>query len=126
MTDQTAAGQRPDERPAAGHGTLHRGLIGLGRTGSVGNDGSGEIFLAFSTAQRIPREAHDGILPIEVMVEGQFRTHGSPFDLIFDAVAEASEEAALNALCQADTVQGRDGNRLAGFPIEEALRLLGS
>ena len=26
MTDQTAAGQRPDERPAAGHGTLHRGL----------------------------------------------------------------------------------------------------
>jgi D-aminopeptidase len=98
--------------------------IGLGRTGSVGNDGSGEIFLAFSTAQRIPREAPDGILPIEVMVEGQFWTHGSPFDLVFDAVAEASEESALNALCQADTVEGRNGNRLAGFPTEHALRLL--
>lgn len=98
--------------------------IGLGRTGSVGNDGSGEIFLAFSTAQRVPREATDGIIAIEVMVEGQFWTHGSPFDLLFDAVAEASEEAALNALCQADTVEGRDGNRLAGFPIEHALRIM--
>ena len=98
--------------------------IGLGRTGSVGNDGSGEIFLAFSTAHRIPREATDGIIPIEVMVEGQFWTHGSPFDLIFDAVAEASEEAALNALCQADTVSGRDGNRLTGFPIDKALDLM--
>jgi D-aminopeptidase len=98
--------------------------IGLGRTGSVGNDGSGEIFLAFSTAQRIPREATEGVIPIDVMVEGQFWTHGSPFDLIFDAVAEASEEAALNALCQADTVEGRDGNRLSGFPVERALDLM--
>jgi D-aminopeptidase len=98
--------------------------IGLGRTGSVGNDGSGEIFLAFSTAHRIPRETTDGVIPIEVMVEGQFWTHGSPFDLIFDAVAEASEEAALNALCQADTVSGRDGNRLTGFPIDKALDLM--
>jgi D-aminopeptidase len=98
--------------------------IGLGRTGSVGNDGSGEIFMAFSTAHRIPREAPDGIIPIEVMIEGQFWTHGSPFDLVFDAVAEASEEAALNALCQADTVDGRDGHRLWGFPIEEALTVL--
>jgi D-aminopeptidase len=59
-----------------------------------------------------------------VLVEGQFWTQGSPFDLIFDAVAEASEEAALNALCQADTVQGRDGHVLSGFPIEQALTLM--
>jgi D-aminopeptidase len=98
--------------------------IGLGRTGSVGNDGSGEIFMAFSTAHRIPREAPDGIMPIDVMVEGQFWTHGSPFDVVFDAVAEAAEEAALNALCQADTVDGRDGHRLWGFPIEEALDVM--
>ena len=39
--------------------------IGLGRTGSVGNDGSGEIFLAFSTAHTIPREAPGGTLPIK-------------------------------------------------------------
>jgi D-aminopeptidase len=98
--------------------------IGLGRTGSVGNDGSGEIFLAFSTAHRIPRDAPGGTVSVEVMVEGQFWTHGSPFDLVFDAVAEAAEEAALNALCQADTVDGRDGNRLWGFPTRRALELM--
>lgn len=100
--------------------------IGLGRTGSVGNDGSGEIFLAFSTAHRIPREAPGGILGIEVLVEGQFWRQGSPFDLIFEAVAEACGEAALNALCQADTVAGRDGHMLSGFPIDRALELLSS
>jgi D-aminopeptidase len=98
--------------------------IGLGRTGSVGNDGSGEIFLAFSTANRIPREAPEGTTSVEVAVEGQFWTHGSPLDEVFDAVAEAAEEAALNALCQADTVVGRDGHRLHGFPVDEALALL--
>jgi D-aminopeptidase len=98
--------------------------IGLGRTGSVGNDGSGEIFLAFSTANRIPREAPDGTMSVEVAVEGQFWTHGSPLDDVFDAVAEAAEEAALNALCRADTVEGRNGHRLHGFPVEEALGLL--
>jgi D-aminopeptidase len=98
--------------------------IGLGRTGSVGNDGSGEIFLAFSTAHKIPREAPEGTVSIDVMVEGQFWTHGSPFDAVFDAVAEAAEEAALNALCQAATVSGRDGNVLTEFPTERALRLL--
>jgi D-aminopeptidase len=98
--------------------------IGLGLTGSVGNDGSGEVFLAFSTAHRIPRDAGSGHLTIEVAVEGQFWTHGSPFDDIFGAVVEASEEAVINALCTADTVQGRLGHRLVGFPVADALALL--
>ena len=59
--------------------------------------------------------------PINVLVEGQFWTEGSPFDQIFDAVAEATEEAALNALVAADTVEGRDGNILYGFPIDRGL-----
>jgi D-aminopeptidase len=98
--------------------------VGLARTGSVGNDGSGEIFLAFSTANRLPRTTPRAAYPVEVIVEGQFWTQGSPFDLLFEAVAEASEEAALNALMQADTVVGRDGHVLYGFPIARALELL--
>jgi D-aminopeptidase len=98
--------------------------VGLARTGSVGNDGSGEIFLAFSTANRIPRSTPRAAHPIEVLVEGQFWTQGSPFDVLFVAVAEATEEAALNALFQADTVVGRSGNTLYGFPIERGLELL--
>src|SRR5205823_12625223 len=95
--------------------------IGLGRTGSVGNDGSGEIFIAFSTANRIPRSTPRAAHPINVLVEGQFWTEGSPFDQIFDAVAEATEEAALNALVAADTIEGRDGNTLYGFPVDRGL-----
>jgi D-aminopeptidase len=58
------------------------------------------------------------------MIEGQFWTQGSPFDTIFEAVAEATEEAALNALFQADSVVGRDGNVLHGAPVERILELL--
>jgi len=95
--------------------------IGLGRTGSVGNDGSGEIFIAFSTANRIPRSTPRAAHPINVLVEGQFWTEGSPFDQVFDAVAEAAEEAALNALCQSVTVEGRDGQILYAIPIDRAV-----
>jgi D-aminopeptidase len=98
--------------------------VGLARTGSVGNDGSGEIFMAFSTANRIPRTSERAAFPIQVLVEGQFWTEGSPFDAIFDAVAEATEEAALNALFQADTVEGRGGNILYGLPIDRTLALI--
>jgi D-aminopeptidase len=64
-------------------------------------------------------------MQVEALVEGQLWTHGSPLDDVFDAVAEAAEEAALNALCVADTVVGRDGNTLHGAPVGEVLSLLG-
>jgi D-aminopeptidase len=99
--------------------------VGLGRLGSAGNDGSGEIFLAFSTATRVPRSVQGATMQVEALVEGQLWTHGSPLDDVFDAVAEAAEEAALNALCVADTVVGRDGNTLHGAPVGEVLSLLG-
>jgi D-aminopeptidase len=98
--------------------------IGLGRVGSVGNDGSGEIFLAFSTAHRVPREVPGATMPVQALVEGQLWTRGSPLDDVFDAVAEAAEEAALNALFVADTTEGRDGHRLWGLPVDDVLPLL--
>ncbi len=98
--------------------------VGLARTGSVGNDGSGEIFIAFSTANRIPRETPRLGHPVEVVAEGQFWTQGSPMDRLFEAVAEATEEAALNALFQATTTVGRDGNVLHALPIGRTLHIL--
>ena len=67
------------------------------------------------------QETVELVNPRASLVEGQFWTEGSPFDLIFDAVAEAAEEAALNALVAADTVEGRDGNTLYGFPVDRGL-----
>jgi D-aminopeptidase len=98
--------------------------LGLARTGSVGNDGSGEIFVAFSTATRVPRTAERGRISIEVLVEGQFWREGSPLDLVFEAVAEATEEAALNALWAAETTHGRDGHVLHALPVDRVLALL--
>lgn len=100
--------------------------VGLARTGSVGNDGSGEIFIAFSTANRIPRETARLGHPVEVLAEGQFWTQGSPIDRLFEAVADATEEAALNALFAATTVRGRDGHVLHSLPIARTLDLLRS
>jgi D-aminopeptidase len=56
-----------------------------------------------------------------VLVEGQFWTEGSPFNLIFDAVVEAAEEAAFNAMVAANTVEGREGNTLYGFPVDRGI-----
>ncbi len=95
--------------------------LGLVRTGSVGNDGSGELFIAFSTAARIPRETKTPHA-VEHIVDGQFWTLGSPIDHLFDAVVEASHEAVMNALVGARTVTGRDGHQLEAFPMEKYLR----
>ena len=100
--------------------------VGLARTGSVGNDGSGEIFIAFSTANRIPRETPRLGHPLEVIAEGQFWTQGSPMDRLFEAVADATEEAALNALFTATTTAGRDGHVLHALPIGRTLDVLRS
>lgn len=97
--------------------------LGLVRTGSVGNDGSGELFIAFSTAQTVPRESSRPLVA-EHLVDGQFWTLGAPIDLLFDATVEASEEAVLNALVQATTTKGRDGHCLHAFPIDRGLSLL--
>ena len=97
---------------------------GLARTGSCGNDGSGEIALAFSTANRIPREGGVPIDPVRLLRGGQFWTAGAPLDLVFEAVADATEEAALNALFTATTMDGRDDHVLHAIPLEQTLDFL--
>jgi D-aminopeptidase len=101
-----------------------RADAGLARTGSCGNDGSGEIALAFSTANRIPREGGSPIDDVRLLRGGQFWTAGAPLDLVFEAVADATEEASLNALFSAETMAGRDGHVLHAIPLERTLEFL--
>lgn len=78
-----------------------RVTIGLGRTGSVSGDSSGDIFLAFSTANA---EAHDhsgGLARLKYVPNARL-------DGLFVAVVEAVEEAIVNALVAAETMIGRD------------------
>ena len=101
-----------------------RGGMGLVRCGSVGANGSGELVLAFSTAQRIPRSSPDGTVSVRALLDGGFWRQPSYFDPIFTAAIEAVEEAVANALFQAETTTGRDGNVLHALPVDRALEIL--
>jgi D-aminopeptidase len=94
-----------------------RAGMGLARTGSTAGHGSGEIFLAFSTGTRIPRDSGHPLRQLEV-IDDEF------LDPFFGAVVEATEEAVIDALFRADTVVGRDGHVARGLPIERTLALL--
>jgi D-aminopeptidase len=93
-----------------------RAGLGLARAGSTGGHGSGEIFVAISTAVRWRRG--DGPLVSTTHL------HDGYLDPFLAAVVEATEEAVVDSLFVADTVVGRDGHRLAGLPVERALAML--
>ncbi len=93
-----------------------RAGLGLARAGSTGGHGSGEIFLAISTAVRSRRG--DGPLVSTTHL------HDGSIDPFLAAVVEATEEAVIDSLFVADSVIGRDGHRLAGLPVERTLAML--
>jgi D-aminopeptidase len=100
----------------------HRAGLGLARTGSAAGDGSGEIFLAFSNAQRIPYHIPAGRMHITVFPEGIYGNTG--LNALFGAVVDATEEAVLNALLMATTTSGRLGHIVHAIPHERLRALL--
>lgn len=80
-----------------------RAGAGLARTGSVFGHGSGDIALAFSTAYTIPQLAESPMPAIAML-------HEARIDPLFEAAAEACEQAIIAALWHAESVTGRDGN----------------
>ncbi|MFL5737927.1 MAG: P1 family peptidase [Actinomycetota bacterium] len=101
-----------------------RAGLGLGRTGSVATNGSGELMIAFSTANRIPAGAEEKHMPVEALIDGPPDDVPTVFTQLFAATVEAVEEAVLNALFTAETTTGVDGNTLHALPIDRTLELL--
>ncbi len=93
-----------------------RAGLGMARTGGIAGNGSGDIFLAFSTAGRVAHSAGP-------LVERTILTDAY-IDPLFAAAAEAAEEAVLDSLVAADTVQGRDGHVIHGLPLRRVVELL--
>jgi len=84
-----------------------RAGFGVARMGGVGEHWSGDLFLAFSTANRtLPASEIGGESALTVQLTMLSNTYITP---LFDAVIEAVEEAILNALLGAETMTGRDG-----------------
>lgn len=89
---------------------------GLGRVGGFGFNSSGDIFLCFSTADRIPyRQATPHTVR---MLDPNF------INPIFEAVVEASEEAVVNALCAAETMVGFQGHIAHALPLDRLRELM--
>jgi L-aminopeptidase/D-esterase-like protein len=93
-----------------------RPALGIGRMGGRGNNSSGDIFVAFSTAnagsaggrgpKRVEMIANDAINPL------------------FAATIQATEEAILNALLAAETMTGAGGARVTALPHDRLLRAM--
>ena len=92
-----------------------RATIGLARVGGTASNGSGDIFLAFSTANRVPLRATS-----PVAVETLPAASMSP---LFDATAEAVEESIWNALCAAETMTGHRGRTVHAIPHDRLIAL---
>jgi D-aminopeptidase len=93
-----------------------RAGLGLARMGSVAHHGSGEIFVAFSTA-RTPRALAHVRRPVELLSDGLL-------DPLFAATVEATEEAVLNALWAAVDTTGRACRIAQALPHDRVLELL--
>jgi L-aminopeptidase/D-esterase-like protein len=85
-----------------------RATMGLARTGSVSGNGSGDIFIAFSTANAgvwsATKDASVSMVPNDRM------------DRLFEATVQATEEAIVNAMVAAETMSGADGHRAEALP----------
>jgi len=93
-----------------------RASLGLGRTGSVSGNGSGDIFLAFSTANPGAASAK-GSAQVTMVANEAITT-------LFQATVEATEEAIINALVAGQTMTGVDGHRIPGIDHAELARIL--
>ena len=90
--------------------------IGVGRMGGMGGNSSGDIFIAFSTAN--PGAANRRqIVNLEMLPNDRI----SP---LFSATAFAVEEAITNALVAGETITGRDGNTVYALPHERLREVL--
>ena len=93
-----------------------RTTMGLARDGSTSGNGSGDIFIAFSTANP-GVEAGAGVSQISVLPNGRMNA-------LFEAVVQATEEAIVNAMFAADTMTGVDNHKVDGLPIDRVRELL--
>jgi L-aminopeptidase/D-esterase-like protein len=93
-----------------------RASLGLARTGSISGNGSGDIFIAFSTANP-HANAEPGPNPVSTVSNERI----SP---LFEATVEATEEAIVNAMVGAKTMTGIDGHTVYALPHDKLQQVL--
>ena len=84
-----------------------RAALGIGRMGGTASNGSGDIFVAFSTANASAEQS--GVADIQMLGNAQLTP-------LFEATVQATEEAITNTLVAAETMTGADGYRVFALP----------
>ena len=95
---------------------VRRASLGLARMGSTSGNGSGDIFIAFSTANASVGRGRD---PNSVTMLPNGRLNP-----IFEATVQATEEAIVNALVAAETMTGADNHKVSGLPHDQLREIL--
>lgn len=99
--------------------------LGLARSGTHGSHYSGDIFLAFSTANPGALDGGAGGAGGSVGYGSLRFVPWAAIDPFYEAVVQAVDEAVLNALTANRTMVGRDGNRSPALPVDRLRELLG-
>lgn len=89
-----------------------RPAMAQGRLGDIGGEGSGDIYVAFSTANPDLQSEQESVIRIEAFPNPRLTQ-------LFEAAVQATEEAILNAMLAAQTMTGRDGMRVYALPHDE-------
>ena len=90
--------------------------MGLARTGSTSGNGSGDIFIAFSTANPNAAAAR---APVNVAM-----LPNDSLNAVFEATVQATEEAIINAMVGAETMRGAHGSMVTTLPHDQLRGLL--
>jgi D-aminopeptidase len=95
-----------------------RAVLGLGRTGGIASNGSGDYVIAFSTAEnlRVPYRMQTPVQEYAVL-------HNDALSPLFMATIEATEEAIINSLFAAGTMKGHRGT-IEALPVERVLEMM--
>jgi len=97
---------------------VRRVSLGMGRMGSIHGNGSGDIFIAFSTANS-GADGGNSTPPDRAAVSSVQRLIGARIDVLFTATVQATEEAITNAMIAAETMTGADYWRSYAIPHDQ-------
>jgi D-aminopeptidase len=105
-----------------------RATVGLAKVGGYGHNPSGDIFLAFSTANELPVQQvtaqHRAVDPFKAQPMSFEMVNDATINALFEAAADATEEAIYNVLCGAETMVGHKGHVVEALPLERVKKIL--
>jgi D-aminopeptidase len=94
-----------------------RAALAVSRTGGYAADNSGEIMLAWSTAQRVARKRPGHAVAAELLHDGELNP-------LFEAAVDVVEESILDAICAGTETIGPGDRRAPALPLEDVRRLV--